>query len=112
VREAAFLVLAISGPGMLWGVMRKATTGRALNYADETANHVISAVWAQAAHPFRMIMRRLGYLKTRFRGLAKDRAQPLALFFLEDLYLVRRNLPALDEVSTQTVTHETQYPPD
>lgn len=39
--------------------------------------------------PFRVIKRRFGYLRTRCRGLAKNRAQLLTLFALGNLFIVR-----------------------
>ena len=42
-------------------------------------------------HPFRVIKRQFGQVKTRYRRLAKNRAQ---LFALGDLFFVRRKLMA------------------
>ncbi len=50
-------------------------------------------------HPSRVIKRQLGYVKTRFRGLAKNMAQLTTLFALSNLWMVRRQLlPAAGEV--------------
>jgi IS5 family transposase len=49
-------------------------------------------VRARVEHPFRVIKRQFGYLKTRYRGLAKYRAQLFTLFALGNLFLVRRRL--------------------
>jgi IS5 family transposase len=88
-REAAF-----SGPGKFWGVIRKAPRGGALHPVDEDINRVIARVRARVEHPFRVIKRQFGYLKTRYRGLAKNRAQLFTLFALGNLFLVRRRLLA------------------
>nr|WP_269200396.1 hypothetical protein [Pseudomonas putida] len=49
--------------------------------------------------PFSVIKRQLGYVKTRFRGLAKNTAQLTTLFALSNLWMVRRQLlPAAGEV--------------
>jgi IS5 family transposase len=88
-REAAF-----SGPGKFWGVMRRAPRGGALHPVDEDINRVIARVRARVEHPFRVIKRQFGYLKTRYRGLAKNRAQLFTLFALGNLFLVRRRLLA------------------
>ena len=88
-REAAF-----SGPGKFWGVMRKAPKGGALDPVDEDINRIIAKVRARVEHPFRVIKRQFGYLKTRYRGLAKNRAQLFTLFALGNLFLVRRRLMA------------------
>ena len=62
-REAAF-----AGPGKAWGVR------------------------ARVEHPFRVIERQFGHVKTRYRGLAKNRAQLFTLFALGNRFLVRRML--------------------
>jgi IS5 family transposase len=43
-------------------------------------------------HPFRIVKRQFGYLKTRYRGLAKNTAQLTVLFALANVYQVRRLL--------------------
>lgn len=88
-REAAF-----SGPGKFWGVMRKAPKGAELHETDKDINRVIAKVRARVEHPFRVIKRQFGYLKTRYFGLAKNRAQLFTLFALGNLFLVRRRLLA------------------
>ena len=86
-REAAF-----AGPGKVWGVMRKAPKGGNLHPLDERANRIIAMVRARVEHPFRVIKRQFGHVKTRYRGLAKNRAQLFTLFALGNLFLVRRRL--------------------
>jgi IS5 family transposase len=88
-REAAF-----AGPGKVWGVMRKAPKGARLDPIEEDINRLIAKVRARVEHPFRVIKRQFGYLKTRYRGLAKNRAQLFTLFALGNLFLVRRRLQA------------------
>ncbi|WP_424989750.1 IS5 family transposase [Fluviibacterium sp. S390] len=88
-REAAF-----SGPGKFWGVMRKAPKGGALDPIDVDINRIIAIVRARVEHPFRVLKRQFGYLKTRYQGLAKNRAQLFTLFALGNLFLVRRKLMA------------------
>ena len=87
--EAAF-----KGPGKAWGVMRKAPKGGKLDPLDERINRVISMVRAKVEHPFRVIKRQFGHVKTRYRGLAKNRAQLFTLFALGNLFLVRKRLMA------------------
>ncbi|MBS6040699.1 transposase, partial [Pseudomonas sp.] len=54
---------------------------------------------AKVEHPFRVIKRQFGYVKTRFRGLAKNTAQLTTLFALSNLWMVRRKLrPTAGEV--------------
>ena len=86
-REVAF-----AGPGKVWGVMRKAPKGGELHPLDERANRIIAMVRAKVEHPFRVIKRQFGHVKTRYRGLAKNRAQLFTLFALGNLFLVRRRL--------------------
>jgi IS5 family transposase len=88
-REAAF-----SGPGKVWGVMRKAPKGGELHPTDRDINRIIAMVRARVEHPFRVVKRQFGHVKTRYRGLAKNRAQLFTLFALGNLFLVRRKLMA------------------
>jgi IS5 family transposase len=88
-REAAF-----KAPGKVWGVMRKAPKGNPLHPFEEQANRIIAMVRARVEHPFRVIKRQFGHVKTRYRGLAKNRAQLFTLFALGNLFLVRRKLMA------------------
>ena len=88
-REAAFNV-----PGKVWGVMRKAPKGGALHPIDAQINRIIAMVRARVEHPFRIVKRQFGYVRTRYRGLAKNRAQLFTLFALGNLFLVRRKLMA------------------
>jgi transposase, IS5 family len=88
-REAAF-----SDEGKVWGVMRKAPKGGKLHPEDEKINRIIAMVRARVEHPFRILKRQFGYVKTRYRGLAKNRAQLFTLFALGNLFLVRRRLMA------------------
>lgn len=88
-REAEF-----KGPGKVWGVMRKAPKGGQLHPIDVRINRIIAKVRARVEHPFRVIKRQFGYVKTRYRGLAKNRAQLFTLFALGNLFLVRRRLMA------------------
>ena len=88
-REEAFI-----GPDKFWGVMRKAPKGVDLHPIDEQINHLIAKVRSRVEHPFRVLKRQFGYIKTRYRGLAKNRVQLFSLFALGNLYLVRRRLMA------------------
>ena len=74
--------------------LRKAPKGGALHPVDEDINRIIAKVRARVEHPFRLLKRQFGYIKTRYRGLAKNRAQLFTLFALCNLFLVRRRLMA------------------
>ena len=86
--------MAFSGPGKFWGVMRKGPRGSALHPVDADINRIIAMVRARVEHPFRVLKRQFGHLKTRYRGLAKNRAQLFTLFALGNLFLVRGKLMA------------------
>jgi IS5 family transposase len=86
-REAIF-----TAQGKVWGVMRKAPKGGELAPLDERANRRIASVRARVEHPFRIIKCQFGHVKTRYRGLAKNRAQLFTLFALGNLFLMRRRL--------------------
>ena len=47
---------------------------------------------AKVEHPLRVIKRQFGYVKVRYRGLAKNTAQLHTLFALSNLWMVRRTL--------------------
>ncbi|MEA5163502.1 transposase [Cereibacter johrii] len=81
----------VQRPGQVWGVMRKAPKGAPLHPRDERINRLIATVRAKVEYPFRIIKRQFGHVKTRYRGLAKNRAQLFTLFALANLFLVRRS---------------------
>ena len=74
--------------------MRKAPKGGKLDPLDDRINRVIAMVRAKVEHPFRVIKRQFGHVKTRYRGLTKNRAQLFTLLALGNLFLVRRKLMA------------------
>jgi IS5 family transposase len=51
-------------------------------------------VRAKVVHPLRAIKRQFGHVKTRYWGLAKNRAHLFTLFALGNLFLARRRLMA------------------
>jgi IS5 family transposase len=54
---------------------------------------------AKVEHPFRVIKRQFGYIKVRYRGLAKNLTQVLTLFALSNLWMKRKQLlPATAEL--------------
>jgi len=70
--------------------MRKAPKGGDLHPTDARINRITAMARARVEHPFRVIKRQFGHVKTRDRGLAKNQAQLLTLFALGNLFLVRR----------------------
>jgi len=51
-------------------------------------------VRAEVEHPFRVVERQFDHRKTRYRGLARNRAHLFTLFTLGNLFIVRRRLLA------------------
>jgi IS5 family transposase len=74
--------------------MRKVAKGSELHPIDARINRIIAMVRAKVEHPFRVIKRQFGHVKTRYRGPAKNRAQLFILFALANLFLMRRRLMA------------------
>lgn len=54
-----------------------------------------ASVRARVEHPFRVIKRQFGYVKVRFRGLAKNTVQVVTLFALSNLWMARKQLMGL-----------------
>lgn len=81
-------------PGKAWGVMRKVPKGSPLHATDALIDRIIAMVRAKVEHPFRVLNRQFGHVKTRCRGLAKNRARLFTLFAPGTLFLVRRRLMA------------------
>jgi IS5 family transposase len=78
--------------------VRKAPKGGSLHPLEASTNRIIARVRARVRarveHPFRVIKCQFGHVNTRYRGLAKNRAQLFTLFALGNLFLVRRKLMA------------------
>jgi IS5 family transposase len=51
-----------------------------------------ASIRAIGEHPFRVVKRQFGYVKVRYRGLAKNTAQLHTLFALSNLWTARRRL--------------------
>lgn len=54
--------------------------------------HVKASIRAAVEHPFRVLKRQFGYVKVRYKGLAKNGAQVTTLFALVNLWMVRGRL--------------------
>jgi IS5 family transposase len=69
---------------------------------DVRSDHALLDDWerikarvrAKVEHPFRVVKRQFGYVKVRYRGLAKNTAQLNTLFMLSNLWMLRRH-PAM-----------------
>jgi IS5 family transposase len=93
------------GRQVIWQVAARRSTYKQLSkrsvlyQAKREIEKAKAQVRAKVEHPFRVIKRQFGYVKTRFRGLAKNTAQLTTLFALSSLWMVRRQLlPAAGEV--------------
>jgi IS5 family transposase len=86
------------GRGVIWQIAARRSTYKklgkrsALYEAKRKIEKAKAQVRAKVEHPFRVIKRQFGYVKTRFRGLAKNTAQLVTLFALSNLWMARRHL--------------------
>ncbi|SED40253.1 IS5 family transposase [Pseudomonas anguilliseptica] len=86
------------GRKVIWQVAARRSTYRKLDKrsglykAKRKIEKAKAQVRAKVEHPFRVIKRQFGYVKTRFRGLAKNTAQLVTLFALSNLWMARRHL--------------------
>jgi IS5 family transposase len=70
----------------------KKPAGGALTDEQKAFNWMLSAVRAIVEHPFRVVKRQFGFVKVRYRGLAKNTGQIVTLFALANLWLARKRL--------------------
>ncbi|GAB2590057.1 hypothetical protein GCM10027066_32180 [Dyella jejuensis] len=73
----------------------KAMPSGELKEATRYVEYLKAAVRAKVEHPFRVIKRQFGYMKVRYRGLAKSTGQVLTLFTLSNMWMARRRLLAM-----------------
>jgi IS5 family transposase len=78
--------------GVVLAIKDKAKRGRALSASQKRRNQRHGAVRAKVEHAFRVLKCQFGFRKTRYRGLAKNRAQLFTLMALSNLYLARKRL--------------------
>ncbi len=70
-------------------VLDKATPlGAVLEQLEKTK----ASIRAKVEHPFRVVKRQFGYVKVKYRGLAKNTANLVTLFALSNLWMVRKRL--------------------
>lgn len=77
---------------------RKALPDTPLGKLLEEIEHAKASIRAKVEHPFRVIKRQFGFLKTRYRGLMKNTAQIVTLFALANLFQARHRLAMTGEV--------------
>ena len=71
---------------------RRGTKHRPLTPHQKRINRTRSGHRAQGEHAFHVVKRLWGFMKVRYRGLAKNTARAFTLFGLANLYLLRRRL--------------------
>ncbi len=67
----------------------------AIREATKGLETLKARIRARVEHPFRVVKRQFGYVKVRFRGLAKNTTQVLTLFALSNLWQARHRLLAI-----------------
>lgn len=81
-----------------WHVAMRPGKRRALDKSTpmgavlEKLEHLKASIRAKVEHPFRVIKRQFGFVKVKYRGLAKNTANLVTLFALSNLWMARRKL--------------------
>ena len=75
-------------------VVKKIKRAR-LKRATEKLETLKAKLRARVEHPFRVVKRQFGFMKVRFKGLAKNTAQVITLFALSNLWMARKQLLAM-----------------
>lgn len=77
--------------GRRWYIVAKRSTAKAIT--DQTLSelttkieHAKASIRTAVEHPFRVVKRQFGHMKTRYRGRAKNGAQVLTLFALSNVW--------------------------
>ena len=78
--------------GGRYRVNRRGTKRRPLTAHQKLINRSRSRRRARGEHAFHVVKRLWGFVKVRYRGLAKNLARAQTMFGLANLYLVRRRL--------------------
>lgn len=78
--------------GVKYRVNRRGHRHRPLTEHQRAVNRSRSRHRARGEHPFHVVKRLWGFMKVRYRGLAKNTARAFTMFALANLYLVRHKL--------------------
>jgi IS5 family transposase len=84
--------------GVPWQVAMRPGKRRALDKSNpiealtDQIEKLKASVRAKVEHPFRVIKRQFGFVKVRYRGLAKNTAQLHTLFAPSNLWMVRKRV--------------------
>ena len=70
----------------------KAIDDPTLREITEQLEHAKASIRAAVEHPLRVLKRQFGYVKVRYKGLAKNGAQVTTLFALVNLWMARKRL--------------------
>jgi len=89
-------------PGVCWYVAMRPGKRKKLDKANSPVDALIdkiekckASIRAKVEHPFRVVKRQFGYQKVRYRGLKKNTLQLKTLFALSNLWMVRRQVMAM-----------------
>ena len=74
---------------------RRVLTESAQDRITDQLETLKARVRAKVEHPFRIIKIQFGFIRARYRGMVKNRAQLHMLFALANLHMVRRRLMAM-----------------
>jgi IS5 family transposase len=77
------------------GKRRALDRSRKSNAIVDEIERIKASIRAKVEHPFRVIKRQFGFVKVRYRGLAKNTAQLTTLFALSNLWMARHRLMPL-----------------
>lgn len=75
-------------PGKRRALDKDTPMGAVLEKLEQTK----ARIRAKVEHPFRVIKRQFGFVKVKYRGLAKNTANLMTLFALSNLWMVRKRL--------------------
>ena len=75
-------------PGKRRALKKDTPMGAILDKLEQTK----ARIRAKVEHPFRVIKRQFGYVKVKYRGLAKNAANRMTLFALSNIWRVRKRL--------------------
>lgn len=74
------------------GKRRVLDKNRGSHQLVEQLEKIKASIRAKVEHPFRVIKCQFGFVKVRYRGLAKNTAQLVTLFALSNLWMARKRL--------------------
>jgi IS5 family transposase len=82
---------------MMPGKRKALDKGTPMGAILEKLEQTKASIRAKVEHPFRVIKRQFGYVKVKYRGLAKNTANLVTLFALSNLWMVRKRLLNMGE---------------